>query len=386
MRNKRIEALDESKKFLSQDIKSFVDFFKKNTQESKNAMAEADAQKNIRVAMSKTLKEKEESCQKLVSNINKNIELLEEYYKYKEFLDRVSNPNGQNNNQDTDESSRQKQDSKSTDKGEEHKGTSQNKAKQKKRNDFLDEIKCSDELNRLIADDTFEYKTDFDNPDDLIKNFTALEEKNLFLIQQTQEAEQAYEEKNQELTRIKKKFDKEISGLQQGLNETNERIKKIRKEIDTESKGDNENKEMDPMIINRIKSKVKEVYMSIPNEGKGVESNNTTLYFLCEIEKKIEEYLQKIRIAESTFSESYVAEKQKTFMKERKDKKVKKNQEEKKILELKKKQEDMNKKNRAFEIHRPLMERSKPKIKKKIVKNNTQTEEDKDREFYLGLI
>lgn len=62
---KRVEALDESEKFLSQDIKSFVDFFKKNSQESKDAMAEAEKQRTICQDHVKKLKEKEDEYQKV---------------------------------------------------------------------------------------------------------------------------------------------------------------------------------------------------------------------------------------------------------------------------------------------------------------------------------
>lgn len=55
---KRIEALDESEKFLSQDIKSFVDFFKKNSQESKKVVAEAEAKRAEHQEQIKRLKEK----------------------------------------------------------------------------------------------------------------------------------------------------------------------------------------------------------------------------------------------------------------------------------------------------------------------------------------
>ena len=54
--SKRNEALNESEKFLAQDIKSFVDFFKKNSQESKNAIAAAEAQKNLRIELANNLK------------------------------------------------------------------------------------------------------------------------------------------------------------------------------------------------------------------------------------------------------------------------------------------------------------------------------------------
>ena len=193
---KRLEALDESEKFLSQDIKSFVDFFKKNTQESKAAIAEADAMKNKRIAETKLVKDLEESCQKEVSKINKSIESLEEYYKYKIFLDGV-NPSSilKEDKEENKGKTARKQETKESDRNEDKAGSHKKKEKQKKRNDFLDEIKCSDDLNKLIDDDNFEYKIEFENPEDLLRNFTVLEEKNLFLIQQTQDAEQTYEEK-----------------------------------------------------------------------------------------------------------------------------------------------------------------------------------------------
>jgi hypothetical protein len=89
LEKKRQEALEESEKFLSQDIKSFVDFFKKNTSESKQAMQDAENQKNTRMGMHKKYLEKKDAAQKIQSNISKNAELLEEYYRYKVFLDKV---------------------------------------------------------------------------------------------------------------------------------------------------------------------------------------------------------------------------------------------------------------------------------------------------------
>lgn len=80
---KRDEALDESEKFLSQDIKSFVDFFKENSAQSKKAQDKAELKKEERIKLSKEVKEKEEEIQRIQSTISKNMEILEDYYKYK---------------------------------------------------------------------------------------------------------------------------------------------------------------------------------------------------------------------------------------------------------------------------------------------------------------
>lgn len=286
LEKKRQEALEESEKFLSQDIKSFVDFFKKNTSESKQAMQDAENQKNIRMGMHKQYLEKKDKAQKILSNINKNAELLEEYYRYKQFLDKVSSAGTQSQQKDTQPEPSDAHADAKPEKGSEKAGTAKKKAKIPKKDNLLEELNIKKEINDLIEDDTFKYDIPFKDPEDLIANFTTLEEKNLFLIQQTQEAEQAFEEKNHEFMRIKKECERDIRGLENGLTEVKERIKKAKGEMDKEEDFDNDQKAMPSELVKRIRNKVKEVYASISaNEGKVVESNNSTLYLLAEIEK-----------------------------------------------------------------------------------------------------
>ena len=269
LEKKRQEALEESEKFLSQDIKSFVDFFKKNTSESKQAMQDAENQKNIRMGMHKEFLEKKDAYQKLVSNINKNSELLEEYNKYKVFLDKVSSAGTLTHN------------------NKEKKEEGESKKNNQKSDDLLKELGIKKDIIDLIEDDTFKYEIAFKDPDDLIANFTTLEEKNLFLIQQTQEAEQAYEEKNHVFMKTKKRYENELRALENGLAEVKDRINKITGEMEKDSELDNDQKKMPPELVKKIRSKVKEVYAFIlAGEGKHVESNNSTLYLLSEIEKK----------------------------------------------------------------------------------------------------
>lgn len=291
LEKKRQEALEESEKFLSQDIKSFVDFFKKNTSESKQAIQDAENQKNIRMAMHKQYLEKKDAAQKILSNINKNAELLEEYYKYKIFLDKVSSAGGQQQelvrqNSDTSKNDQSQRDNTKS-------ANSKKKVKAKKKDTLLEELNIKKEINDLIDDDTFKYNIAFKEPKDLISNFTTLEEKNLFLIQQTQEAEQAYEEKNHEFKKIKKQYENSIRVVENGLTEVRERITKTLGEMEKDQDLDSDQKSMPPDQIKKLRDKVKSVYGAISsNEGKVVESNNSTLYLLCEIEKKCEELIR----------------------------------------------------------------------------------------------
>lgn len=284
LEKKRQEALEESEKFLSQDIKSFVDFFKKNTSESKQAMQDAENQKNIRMSMQKQYLEKKDKAQKILSSINKNAELLEEYYRYKKFLDKVSSAGAQGQHKETQPEASDGHAEAKHEKESQKGGTAKKKSKDAKKDNLLEELNIKKEINDLIEDDTFEYVIPFKDTEDLISNFTNLEEKNL-LIQQTQEAEQAFEEKNHEFMRIKKEFEREIRGLENGLSEVKERIRKVKAEMEKEEDFDNDQKAMPAELVKRIRNKIREVYASVcANEGKVVESTNS-IYLLSEIEK-----------------------------------------------------------------------------------------------------
>lgn len=131
--------------------------------------------------------------QKIISNINKNAELLEEYHKYKMFLDKVSSAGTQQPEPEEPKVENPSTQQKSA-RGEKGTGNKKKPQKPKKKDNLLDDLNIKKEINDLIDDDD-KYEIPFKTSDDLISNFTTLEEKNLFLIQQTQEAEQAYEEK-----------------------------------------------------------------------------------------------------------------------------------------------------------------------------------------------
>lgn len=75
----------------------------------------------------------------------------------------------------------------------------------------------------------------FKDPDQLLEIFATLEEKNLFLIQQGQEAEENYEKKSHEYEELKSETDREINVLRAGLADVEDRKMKILKESKTMS-------------------------------------------------------------------------------------------------------------------------------------------------------
>lgn len=86
------------------------------------------------------------------------------------------------------------------------------------------DVQIPNKLKEVIEDSDDEYPLFFEDTEDLLEMFSILEEKNLFLIQQGQESEQALEAKKYEYKEIKKKFEDEIGTLSTSKNEIKDRI------------------------------------------------------------------------------------------------------------------------------------------------------------------
>lgn len=68
------------------------------------------------------------------------------------------------------------------------------------------EVQIPPKLREVIEESDDEYPLYFRKPEELLEMFATLEEKNLFLIQQGQEAEQVLETKKHEFEKLKKEF------------------------------------------------------------------------------------------------------------------------------------------------------------------------------------
>ena len=86
------------------------------------------------------------------------------------------------------------------------------------------DVQIPAELRDVIEESDDEYPLHFEEPDQLIEMFSTLEEKNLFLIQQGQEAEQVLETKKHEYDKLKGEFNYEIGVLKGSKGEIKGRI------------------------------------------------------------------------------------------------------------------------------------------------------------------
>ena len=86
----RHDGLECSEKMLNEDIRSFVDFFRGNSENCDLAVREAEEKQKEKQKKVLDLKLLYDEIQIVLSTINRNLENLNEYYGYKELLDSIS--------------------------------------------------------------------------------------------------------------------------------------------------------------------------------------------------------------------------------------------------------------------------------------------------------
>lgn len=196
----RDEGLKFSESHLNQDIKQFIEFFKENREKSNTAVKQAEKQSKIKQEKLNLKKEINAKYQEYVSEITKNIEKLKIYSGYRDFLMEIHSRRqldlrGDNETDDVPS----KQTSKPF--------NFYPKAKQKLGE--MPDIPIEPNLKELIEnEDTFKDKLEANLLDEDF--FTALEEKNLFLIQQLQNLES----KEKQSVDVRRNFLREVDELE----------------------------------------------------------------------------------------------------------------------------------------------------------------------------
>ena len=130
----------------------------------------------------------------------------------------------------------------------------------------------------------------FKEPQQLLDIFTALEESNLFLIQNSQETEEALEELKVKFSETKTRMDAETVGLKAQIDtlRSSIRLEKDKGKALTERSGRNTGAHEQESTLSRLNSTVVEVYRAIFSE---VDNSLSTLMMLTNIEAKLEELL-----------------------------------------------------------------------------------------------
>ncbi|CAK4447593.1 unnamed protein product [Aphanomyces euteiches] len=154
----------------------------------------------------------------------------------------------------------------------------------------------------------------FQNPQQLLDIFTALEESNLFLIQNSQETEQSLEELKQNYRETKKKMNKKTQMLKQNIDELKEQISiedaKANHLRQRALAGTGEN--VQEKMLKELHDKVLAVYQRC---GFEADSNPNTLFMLTDLEARLEDLLSAIE----HMPEDYVVKAEKEKEKERRE-------------------------------------------------------------------
>lgn len=119
-----------------------------------------------------------------------------------------------------------------------------------------------------VDDDNVEYPMPFEDPKFLMENFSNLEEKNLQLIRQCQEADEQIEKKKEQLSLDKAKNTKEIEEMTKKEDDIKKKIEKTQNEKDNmeEKKSNVEDKMMPRKTCEEIAERVRRIVSQLlPN-------------------------------------------------------------------------------------------------------------------------
>jgi len=242
-------------------------------------------------------------------------------------------------------------------------------------------------LDDISDDDVPEEEEDapmyFQEPQQLLDIFTALEESNLFLIQNSQETEEALEELKAKFAETRQRMEAESAGLKAQIDTLKGSIKveedKGRALLDRAGK--NTGVQAQERTLDELNRKVAEVYRAIFSEA---DNSLGTLQMLTNIEARLEELLSIIDAMPK--EEVEAAEKQKEKERRQRVREAKqalaaKLQEERIQRSIRRSQEPVRRR-----VGKPIMFRSQPiQRKKKEVLEEKKVDEEDDVNFYLQM-
>eukprot|EP00941_MAST-03F_sp_MAST-3F-sp1_P005614 g5614.t1 len=332
------EALRKSELMLEEDAIRFDTFLKENDKKAHEAIKRAEAEtkrKQEKIQLIKKLKAQIQLVQSEVSKLKEQLDLCEEY---KKFLDNLT-PSEYFAKQSAIKQDRQekrrvarweakvkaweKAKVEAEKKAEadaaavEEALAAENKIVRKKdRVKPKAEVPPPPELDEEELDSSDEdLPMYFKEPQQLLDIFTALEESNLFLIQNSQETEQALEELKQEYVETKTRMDGKTKSLEANIAELEAQIKgEQNKASSLENRtSSTTDKETQDQLLNDLHAKVRKVYTDCKMDAS---ANPTTISMLTDLEGKLESLLSQMDEMDPEYIEQ--AEKQKE--KERREK------------------------------------------------------------------
>lgn len=334
------EALKKSELMLEEDAVRFDTFLKENDKKAHEAIKRAEKETKAKADKVQEIKKLNQQIQLVQSDMSKLTEQLQDCMQYKAFLDELTPPEYEAEQLETkrqrqlqrlqrrkdkivaewevqraralaeiDERERPERETKAS-------GSSSKKkpeAKASKSKDVM--VPPMPNLDHLaLTSSGEEVPMYFQHPQQLLDIFTALEESNLFLIQNSQETEQTLEELKQSFRETKKAMDRKTTALGRDVDELETQIAHEETKAQTlrarslGGVGENAQERM----LKELQDRVLEVYKRC---GFDAETNASTLYMLTDLEARLEDLLSAIE----QMPDEYVAKAEKEKEKERRE-------------------------------------------------------------------
>ena len=242
----------------------------------------------------------------------------------------------------------------------------------------LDDVSDEEE-----TEDEKEVPMYFCEPQQLLDIFTALEESNLFLIQNSQETEAALEELKTKFAETRTRMESEADGLHAQTEHLKQSIKVEGEKSKAllERAGQHMGVAAQEQTLDELSRKVAEVYRAIFSEA---DNSLSTLQMLTNIEARLEDLLSIIESmpqAEVEAAEKQKEKERRTRVRELKQAEQLRLQEERIQRSIRRSQEPVKRR-----TGKPIMFRSTlPERKKKIVVDDNKLSEEDDINFYLAM-
>jgi len=407
----REEALCKSEQMLEEDALRFDAFLKENDQKVQEAIKRAELEAKAKQDKVHEIKRLNAAITTIRSELNKYEEQLEDCRKYKHFLDALTPPEFFKEQEDKRQARRAARRAKRQAKRDAFaqlvqtakdleaaipvaeaalaEASRRGRTAEEAAANELDAAKqaCQDAYNRIPEhppppependDSDEEMPMYFERPTQLLDMFAQLEEQNLFLIQNSQETEEALEELKNKYRSTTQLMEEETSTLGSQISELKSAI--MREEKKGGELKEKTNEQTDGLLTGQESSledlslKVSEVYNKC---GFDYDPSISTIQMLTNIESKLEEYLDVIDEMPPEFVEAAEKQKEKERRARFREEKIEQQrfeQEARVQRSLERAQAPVHKK-----VGKPLMFRSQPPSRKKkeeVVSINTEEEE-----------
>ncbi|KAL4444412.1 hypothetical protein ABPG74_016705 [Tetrahymena malaccensis] len=361
------KGLEKSEQMLEEDIEAFNKFLEENKNNSRQAIKAAEDETKKKQEKQFEIKQLNELRSDLQTKISQKAENLDEFWGYKKFLDRI-----------TPKEFIEVLERKRKNKKDNTKKKTSDSTSYKKLVDTYN-ITIHQDILDILDDSDEEFEPYFKKPEQLEQIFIDLQEKNLSLIQNTQEREQQAEEikhiflqKQKMLNEEKQNIIKAKNDLLKNLDNVNEQIKHLK-----QVKNDNQT----PSQLLQINQEILKIYKNDPiSQEKGVDIRKDIMgiEIIKEMELKLESLLDQLK-QERAKNEQRLQNAEKQSTQERRDE-IKKSKQEQENKNMQLRQQVLAQPKKEKRYGRPIMERMLPQ--KKIIEEKQEEEESEQERDY----